>query len=309
MSHCLKEHDQPFQLSRELEAEALRLALRLTHAAGQAARGPRAPERALESPHIDNEATLRILGLVERRTGAPVYLLADPSLTGFESANVRFADEKVPVHAIRLDPYYSGFLNHLVAHECAHIIRWSAAAPSERLLPTLTPETLRRARRTLEPHRSRLVEEGIPEEWITDLFDFWIRGLVTQVTNIPADIRIERWLHRQFPQLRHIQARSLTVQLREYRMALAPQVQEVTPPPLFLASNAVNYAYAAEVGPLIGQAEATDIYSESGARDLGDKLRHALGPVRPGHQGHDRETADRWARILGIRGWYKWTAR
>ena len=147
--------------------------------------------------------------------------------------------------------------------------------------------------------------EGIPGGWITDLFDFWVTGVVTQVANIPAGIRIERWLHRHFPELREAQDRSLAVQLREYRMAMAPQVREFAPPRVFLVSNAVHNAYAAGVGPLIDEPDAVRVYAGPEIRGLGDRLRAAPVPVRPGHQGHDREAAHRWARIVGIGNWHR----
>lgn len=235
-----------------------------------------------------------------------MYAAEDLHLVGQESASVQFAGGDRSFHRIRYDPHYVEHLDHLVAHECGHILRWSTAPATERVLPVMTQKNRRKARAALAGHVPRLQRVRIPKEAAHGLVDFWVRGMVSQVTNIPIDIRIERWLHDAYPGLRAAQRRRLQVQLAEYRLALAPQIKALSPWKVFRTANAINYAYAVEVGALIGQPEAAEAYTDQGIRGLGERLRNELGKGYVGDHRGDRAVADRWAQIMRVRDWYQW---
>ena len=65
-------------------------------------------------------------------------------------------------------------------------------------------------------------------------------------------------------------------------------------------------AYAAGAGYLLGSLRVAEPLAQQADHDRVAQLILALDAVtEPGHVG-DRVAADRWAEILGIRGWYEW---
>ena len=42
----------------------------------------------------------------------------------------------------------------------------------------------------------------LPESIREQMLDIWLGGIITQVTSLPACVRIERWIHQEYPTLR-----------------------------------------------------------------------------------------------------------
>src|SRR5439155_13305039 len=90
-------------------------------------------------------------------------------------------------------------LDHLVAHEVGHLVRLHQVPEAERLMPSTTPATRRRAAHQVVGELARLVAAGLRDEAIPELFLIWHGGVCSQLTSFPADLRIEAWIHQQFP--------------------------------------------------------------------------------------------------------------
>ncbi|MBI5263600.1 MAG: hypothetical protein HY852_17465 [Bradyrhizobium sp.] len=236
----------------------------------------------------------------------PVELRADPSVRGHGRAVYRASDPDTSRQLILYDPRFERFLDHLVAHECGHIARFACASPADCVVPVLTRVHRRDLARQLLPEIERLIEAGLPEGAVAAVLPIWLGGTVAQLQNTPADIHIERWLHRTAPGLRGIQERSIADMALEYHQVLRPDVQACTPRQLWNASNAMNYAYLNAMSELLQRPEFIRPYRGTEAERTGRVLLSALDAVDDVGFVGDRSLSDRWATMLGLDGWLHW---
>lgn len=130
-------------------------------------------------------------------------------------------------------------------------------------------------------------------------------GLVRQLTNIPADCRIEQWLHEKFDGLRDMQAAAVHDLHSEVVKALETKTEKCFPPSVYLGSNAMSYVLAKAIGNLFDEAWLGARYVEKGFAEVGEKLNSYMTGPDNGHVA-DARISDAWARELGMVGWYSW---
>lgn len=150
-----------------------------------------------------------------------------------------------------------------------------------------------------------LANGGIAPRVLSEVFALIYAGMVRQIANVPIDLRIETWLYREHPALREVQRRSLLGQLREGVQALAPQIERVTPPTVFRASNAMNCAFARGLMRMYDDPTLAAPYRDTAFWEPGGALLALVDATRDDAEG-DMAVVDRWAEILGVRGWYRW---
>src|SRR3990172_11190295 len=165
-----------------------------------------------ERNHYERESLLpgtrRLVSEIERQSGRPIEIRADPAIGGRGRAMYAVTDPDLTRHLILYDPAEARHLDHLVAHECGHIKRFAESRPEARAVPLVTAGHRASAARQLLPELSRLVKSGIPEGAIADILPLWTGGIVAQIADTPSDVWIERWLWRENPILRARQAES-----------------------------------------------------------------------------------------------------
>lgn len=196
-------------------------------------------------------------------------------------------------------------VDHLVAHECGHLVRLWGVPEGERMLPVNGREEQVGALEGLGEELAAMANAGVPLRALSDLFRLAFPGLVAQVTNIPIDLRIERWLRDGYPALRDAQRASLLAQLEVNRGVLKSDVARITPPTIYRASCALNCAFARGVAALYGRPELADPYRETPYWEVAGRLLAALDEQPDDAEG-DVAAVDRWAELLGVRGWYRW---
>lgn len=133
-------------------------------------------------------------------------------------------------------------------------------------------------------------------------FEQFYDGLVTQLGSMPADPWLNAWLLNEYPALEPEIATGVAHVFDQAHRVLASPVRRFIPPTIYGAANAMNAAYALHAEELLGQSGYAAPYRATGYARLGLRLRELNEPDR-GHVG-DRETAQLWARELGLVGWY-----
>src|SRR5713226_8796243 len=83
--------------------------------------------------------TRGLLRTIEERTDRVVEIRAEPAIRGHARASYVVSDPDRSRHLILYDPRYASSLDHLIAHECGHIVRFAAGAAAEHLVPVATP--------------------------------------------------------------------------------------------------------------------------------------------------------------------------
>jgi hypothetical protein len=250
-------------------------------------------------------ATRELVDEVERCTGLPIAIQASERIRGHGRAVFAASDPDSSRHLILYDPKYEAFLDHHVAHECGHVVRFAAASDGDRCLPVLSKHV--DAFGGLEDDLATMMDRGVPDKAIEAILPTWLGGAVAQVSNVPADIHIERWLYREFPALRSAQRRSIVDQADELHRCLGGDVRELTPESLWSASNAMNYAFLSAMSPLVERPSLLKPYRRF--PDIvaqGEALIGVVDSTDDTGLAGDRWLTDTWAEHLGLGGWYEW---
>jgi len=77
------------------------------------------------------------------------------------------------------------------------------------------------------------------------------------------------------------------------------------PPTIYAASCALGCAFARGVAGLLGEPALAAPYRDTPHWAAADPLLEVLGEI-PDDAGGDVAATDRWAELLGMRGWYHW---
>lgn len=197
------------------------------------------------------------------------------------------------------------FADHLIAHEVGHIVRLHQVSAAERLMPVITPASAERAIEQASPELSSILMDWPDPDGLGDLVFEWISGVVTQLASFPADLRIEAWLHEQYPGLRAIQERSLLEEVRRSTPLFHPAVSRLTPSSFYDPTMVMNAAQAIQVARLYRRPDLLTLFDEHGLTAPGQRLLDiALTPVDEGHRS-DMAAVNEWAEALGVAGWFE----
>ena len=187
----------------------------------------------------------QIFAEVKSITGKEVKLVEKKDLDTY--ASIKIARKSMPVHVMYFKPGQTGIMNHLIAHECGHILRIYGVEPQYRLVPFHNDQLKMKALKDIEPEIQRL-SKMIPFDRLVQIKNIWYTGMIKQLTNFPSDIMIEQWIYDKYPDLIPYQSQNLMKQFDEAVQALSGQVEKLTPVKILKASNGMNYAFFNTLG-------------------------------------------------------------
>jgi hypothetical protein len=174
------------------------------------------------------------------------------------------------------------------------------ADPAIRVVPGSNAETRAVAVKELGNELSQL-----PEAMRNQMLDVWLGGLITQVTSLPACVRIERWIHREYPPLRSEQRLYLDEDVQRTLQGLSKKVERVTPKTLFRISNSITYAYLRGIELVTGKDLRKHFSGRPSIITTGIQLYETLGEADMGYAGDIRVTNE-WVKILNVSEWFTW---
>jgi hypothetical protein len=250
-----------------------------------------------------SKSTQDILLLVSDLTHKPFEFIHKPDLQTM--AIVKMARVNMPSHIIYYQTTGSGIIDHLIAHECGHIFRMSSASPEDRKVPASDMECRRYANRQIESDLERLSNIMTYQQFNSN-FGIWFEGIIKQVTSMPVDMRIEKWIYEKYPDLRKVQMISLDRQIRDNAQSLSKKVSQYAPKKIYEANNYMNYAFALFMELLIGK-KYTAPYRNTPYTGLGSRLADLVIKSEDMGYGQDIEIINQWTDMIGLKGWYYWT--
>jgi hypothetical protein len=241
-------------------------------------------------------ATSAIIAKVEQLSGCAVLLVHDPSLKTL--ATVSPATTQQPVHRIRFKTD-DAQVDYQIAFECGFLLRQLALPPAERV--RLGSAATGRDRVVAEVGRQ---SPALPADAAGRVGAMLYDGLMTQLRSCGPGIRVDLWLHADYPELRDLQADSLEQQAREYAATLDPAHDRQFPATVVRASRAMNAAHALFTADLLDRPHLAVPWQAAGFERIGRSLLAIV--QEPAAAGSDRAIVDGWARQLGLEGWYEW---
>lgn len=249
------------------------------------------------------EPVYNILEKVKKITGKNVEFIEKSDIGSY--AKVKIARKNMPSHIIYYVPEYSEQINHLIAHECGHIIRIFEAPEEKRILPFTNDELKRKALKQIEGEILEL-SKNINENQLIELVNYLYSGLISQLTNQPPDIMIEKWIYDAHPTLRQIQKIVIEKQRDESIQALKPEVCLISPRTIYDASNIMNYVFFRLLGFHFKQNYIMP-YNNTPYLDKGKELASITQIEYNNSCEGDIKMINRWAEYLGVKGWFEWT--
>lgn len=132
----------------------------------------------------------------------------------------------------------------------------------------------------------------------------WINCLIQQVTSLPLDIYIEKWIYDSYPGLRNDQLLSLQITYSNAIQTLEPEKTSQIPISITDKTNAMNYAYYKKIDSILGTS-FFDSYNALIDKKTGDTLYNYISREDEGLIA-DITLVNQWASRLGINTWFKW---
>jgi len=244
-----------------------------------------------------------ILEKVKEITNKKVEFIENNNLSTY--AAIKMARRNMPAHLIFHKREHNELVNHLIAHECGHILRMFAVPEERRLIPTSNQEIKGIALNEMQDEIKGL-SKILPLERLAQIINLWFNGTVRQVTNFPPDIMIEKWLYDEYPELRPFQLGSLQKQHQEAIAGLKDDVRQITPSKILDASNIMNYAFFRIIGFYIKTNFLTP-YNQTAYVRRGKGLAEYTEKNYTNDYEGDLKMIDYWARYLGLSNWFAWT--
>jgi hypothetical protein len=243
-----------------------------------------------------------VLEEVRRLTGKGIEFIPKEDLPTF--AALRMARKNMPSHIMFYKKEHDEIINHLIVHECGHLLRTFRCPENQRLIPYSDPEIKHAALRKIENEIAGIAKI-LPEDQTAHIIELWYSGLIRQLTNFPPDIMIEKWIYDRFPMLRELQLESIKKQHAEAVSGLTETVRKITPYAILFASNVMNYAFFRILGLHIGQ-NFTRQYSSTIYIGKGKELAAMTEKDHADSHEGDNIMIDKWASFLKISDWFKW---
>ncbi len=248
------------------------------------------------------ESIHKIFEQVKALTGKDVKLIETKELGVY--AFVKIARRSMSEHLMYYKPEHTGIMNHLIAHECGHILRIYGVEPERRLVPFTNAQLKMQALREIEPDIQKL-SHVIPFDGLAQVVDMWYTGTIRQLTSYPSDIMIEKWIHDEYPDLRPYQSESIKKQYDEAIQGLSSRVERMTPGKMLQASNSMNYAFFHILEAHFGANYYLGRYQRSAYASLGNELMRLQQESTSTYEG-DVETTNKWAEALKCSNWFAW---
>ncbi len=146
----------------------------------------------------------------------------------------------------------------------------------------------------------------MPETVRADLAQQLVDGLLTQLRSYPIGMRIDQWIHDEFPALDGLQRDAVARQQRDNLSVLQPEARKLAPKPVRDANAAMNAAYAIFCDRVFGKAGYAIPYRSAGYEKRGRALLDIMESI-PDDPASDRALVDAWGEELGLADWYQWT--
>lgn len=248
------------------------------------------------------EATQKILEQVEGLTQKRFKFAERDDLTSF--AKIKPARKNMPNHIMFYRKIHDEIINHLIAHECGHIIRIFEAPESKRVAPFADKTHYEIAMGQVKGEIKRIYTL-IPKSQVDQLSNIWISGLVSQLINGPPDLMIEKWLYDDYPELRNYQFVSIKRQWKDAIAALNKNVKTLTPKKIYISSNVMNYAYFKIIGSYINYNFLAPFSSTIFSKQGENLVKLTVRNYKDNFEG-DVEKINEWASFLNLSNWFGW---
>lgn len=244
--------------------------------------------------------TQRIIKQVKEISKKNIVFRENNSLNTYAIAKI--ARSRMPEHIIYYRSDHKGILNYIIAHECGHIIR-ICNEKRRKLMPYSDSATTKKAISDIEKNS----KNEYPEEIKAKIYPMLINGIITQLTSIPEDIRIEKWIYNNYPEIKSFQKDALIKQCKDISATITEKTRALVPEILYKGSGVINYLYLKSLEDII----PSDTLKEMNNKNFYQTAINIYNEVikimdREDSLSNSIDISDHISSLLGFEGWYKW---
>ena len=248
------------------------------------------------------QAVRSILDRVTELTGKSIDFVEKEDLPVL--AMLTMAGMDAPHHRLFFKRDHDELVNHVIANECGHILRLYDAPEEKRLIPVASQKTLGSYTGEMEADIRRLYQVYPPEK-LMNLIMLWYESVLYQLTKMPSDIMIEKWLYRDYPELLPIQLKSIGAQNEKAVTTLAVDIRKTMPGRIYDACNIMNYVYFTAMGKTF-DLNYVEPYRFTKYFARGEELISLMKPIAlDSHEG-DVLVINLWAKYFHFSDWFEW---
>ena len=243
-----------------------------------------------------------ILKRVEEHTGKAIEFVEKSDLP--MSAEFRTATQRESRHRLFYRSAYDEQINYVIANQCGHVLRIIDVPEDQRFMPVANYRTMMSYVMEMGDEFHRLLKVFGPEK-IKRMVRLWYEGVVFQLTKMPPDIMIDKWLYDEYPELRPIQLSSLLRQRQEAVQSLAQDTRKFTPNKIYRVSNIMNYAFFKVLEDHFRLDWVAPWHSTIFIFDGSALAKLTQKEYVNNHEG-DRAMIGAWAGRLDLTTWFEW---
>jgi hypothetical protein len=247
-------------------------------------------------------AMQEVVAQVESVTGYPVHVQSDPNLNVL--ATVKAANPSVPFTLVRVRPDNTGTNEYVVCFQCGFVLRQASLPEGEGWDIAAAYRGRKELDRVIQKSMAGKVSQDARSAFVENL----LGGLIVQLRSVPIGLRVDQWIHKQYPALADQQRSSIERQLNDNLAVLSPNIKRMAPEVVYTASAAMNAAVAVYWSNEWDDNTLAVPYKAGGFMGIADRLLSRFREVDPAPE-YDRTLIDLWASELGIAGWYEFVRR
>lgn len=243
-----------------------------------------------------------ILEKIEEQSGKKIKYIEKNDLA--MSAKIKMAGRKSSEHLLLYKKDHTPSINYVIANQCGHILRILDAGEDTRFFPVANRRTMLSYMMETESEVDRLTPIFGADK-IKKLAILWYEGAVFQVTKMPPDIQIDKWLYDNYPDLRSIQLKSLQRQLQNAVQGLSKDVRKIVPRKIYNVSNIMNFAFFKVLEDHF-TLDFVAPYHRTIFLFEGSKLARMTEKEYINNHEGDIEMINKWAEHLDLTTWFQW---
>lgn len=240
--------------------------------------------------------TQGIIRLVEARSGCPLELLPDNSLA--VQATLQMARDGGLAHVLRYRPNVHA-LDYWIAYQCGFALRFFDLPPDQRYDLVSSGEGIDQIKSLLTSSNVLDSEDHEKLGVFSNQVHHWA---MLNLRSYPVGMRIDQWIHDQYPELRAMQREGLHQMQQENLQLMSMAIGKLTIPLPLLAPVS---AYALFTDELLGDTTFAVPWRSAGIISSGKELLDIWRRLPASHE-HDRELINAWATCLGVSQWIEW---
>lgn len=249
------------------------------------------------------DTTRKIISRLEEKSGYPVQVLEDPSLSTI--AVIRIARGNMPAHILKYKSLTPPPVDYTICWQCSLALRLFERQPEQRFQIASTQETSEPLEKILCAPNGLAQKFGLAKAQTDSLRDQLLHGLITHLYSVAVGLRVSGSLTIDYPELLEFEAEHVERELNINHESLSDRVRELMPREVYEATHKINTAYALYWSNRLEKPEIVNPYRLHGFEAAGNELLQIFESV-PNDAAHDYELVDEWAELLGIRDWYVW---